>query len=32
MKLEDYTYNLPEDLIASHPPEERGDSRLLAIN
>lgn len=32
MKLEDYTYNLPEDLIASHPPKERGGSRLLALN
>lgn len=32
MKLEDYTYNLPENLIASHPPKERGGSRLLDIN
>lgn len=32
MKLEDYTYELPENLIASHPPKERGGSRLLAIN
>lgn len=32
MKLENYTYNLPESLIASHPPEERGSSRLLSIN
>lgn len=32
MKLEDYTYNLPEELIASHPPAERGSSRLLTIN
>lgn len=32
MKLEDYTYNLPEDLIAAHPPQVRGASRLLALN
>ncbi len=32
MKLEDYTYNLPENLIAVHPPKVRGASRLLALN
>ncbi|MDO4871906.1 MAG: tRNA preQ1(34) S-adenosylmethionine ribosyltransferase-isomerase QueA [bacterium] len=32
MKLEDYTYHLPEELIASHPPKTRGGSRLLALN
>ena len=32
MKLEDYTYDLPEELIAAHPPKERGSSRLLALN
>lgn len=32
MQLEDYTYKLPEELIANHPPEERGGSRLLALN
>lgn len=32
MKLENYTYDLPENLIASHPPEIRGESRLLAVN
>ena len=32
MKLEDYTYNLPENLIAAHPPKVRGASRLLALN
>ena len=32
MKLEDYTYNLPENLIAAHPPKVRGTSRLLALN
>lgn len=32
MKLEDYTYNLADELIASTPPEVRGGSRLLALN
>ena len=32
MKLEDYTYNLPENLITAHPPKVRGASRLLALN
>ena len=32
MRLEDYTYNLPENLIAAHPPKVRGASRLLALN
>lgn len=32
MKLENYTYNLPENLIAAHPPKVRGASRLLALN
>lgn len=31
MKLESYTYNLPDDLIAEHPPKVRGNSRLLAL-
>ncbi|MGA2141469.1 MAG: tRNA preQ1(34) S-adenosylmethionine ribosyltransferase-isomerase QueA [Brevinematales bacterium] len=30
--LDDINYLLPEDLIASHPPEKRGDSRLLAVS
>ena len=30
--LDDIDYLLPEDLIASHPPEERGDSRLLVVS
>ena len=29
-KLSDFDYQLPEELIASSPPEKRGDSRLLA--
>ena len=32
MKLEDYTYNLPNELIAAHPPQVRGGSRMLALN
>lgn len=31
MKLSDYTYDLPEDLIADTPPEIRGTSRLLVV-
>ncbi len=29
MKLEDFTFELPDHLIARHPSPERGDSRLL---
>jgi S-adenosylmethionine:tRNA ribosyltransferase-isomerase len=29
LKLEDYTYELPESRIAKHPPKERGTSKLL---
>lgn len=29
MKLSDFDFNLPEHLIAQHPPSERGASRLL---
>ena len=32
MELRDYTYELPEDRIAAHPPKIRGTSRLLALN
>lgn len=32
MELKDYTYELPEDQIAAHPPKIRGTSRLLALN
>jgi S-adenosylmethionine:tRNA ribosyltransferase-isomerase len=32
MRLEDYTYNLPEELIADKPPKNRGESRLIEIN
>jgi S-adenosylmethionine:tRNA ribosyltransferase-isomerase len=29
MKLSEFDFNLPERLIAQHPPEQRGESRLL---
>ena len=32
MELKDYTYELPEDRIAAHPPKIRGTSRLRALN
>jgi len=32
MRVSDYTYDLPERLIAQHPPKERGASRLLVLD
>lgn len=32
MRVSDYSYNLPKDKIAQHPPVERGQSRLLVLN
>ena len=32
MKLSDFSYNLPEELIAQDPLEKRSDSRLMVIN
>lgn len=32
MKLSDFDYALPESAIATHPPEVRGSSRLLALS
>ncbi|MCU0869885.1 MAG: tRNA preQ1(34) S-adenosylmethionine ribosyltransferase-isomerase QueA [Burkholderiales bacterium] len=32
MKLADFDYDLPPELIAQHPPSERGDSRLLHVD
>lgn len=32
MRLSDYTYELPEKLIAQHPPKVRGTSRLLVLH
>lgn len=31
MKLSDFDYHLPEDLIAQHPPEQRAGGRLLDV-
>ena len=32
MKLSEFTYNLPEELIAQHPIEKRDESRLMVLN
>jgi len=32
MKASDFSFNLPEELIAQYPPAERGQSRLLVMN
>lgn len=32
MKVSDYTYELPEELIAHHPPKIRGSTRLLVLD
>ena len=32
MKLSDFSYDLPEELIAKHPPKVRGSSRLLVLD
>lgn len=32
MRTSDFYYDLPEELIAQHPPEVRGGSRLLSVN
>lgn len=32
MNKEDFNYHLPEELIAQHPPEQRGMSRLLCLD
>ena len=32
LKLTDFDYYLPEDLIAKHPPKRRRDSRLLIVD
>ncbi|HSX23649.1 MAG TPA: tRNA preQ1(34) S-adenosylmethionine ribosyltransferase-isomerase QueA [Candidatus Saccharimonadales bacterium] len=31
MRVSDFTYSLPEKLIAQHPPKRRGNSRLLVV-
>lgn len=32
MKISDFTYDLPDELIAKHPPRVRGTSRLLVLD
>lgn len=32
MKLSDFDYNLPEELVARHPAAKRGESRMLKVN
>ena len=32
MRTSDFDYELPEELIAQHPPERRGDSRMLVLD
>jgi len=32
MKISDFDFNLPDNLIAQFPPEERGQSRLLTLD
>lgn len=32
METRDFSFELPPELIAQHPPEERGKSRLLVLN
>ncbi len=32
MNLSDFDYDLPEELIAQHPPATRGDSRLMVLD
>lgn len=32
MQTSDYDYELPEELIAQHPPERRGESRMMVVD
>ena len=32
MRTSDFDYELPEELIAQHPPEHRGDSRMMVLD
>lgn len=32
MKTSDFDYDLPEELIAQHPPAKRGDSRMMLVD
>ncbi|NCA22882.1 MAG: tRNA preQ1(34) S-adenosylmethionine ribosyltransferase-isomerase QueA, partial [Crocinitomicaceae bacterium] len=32
MKLSEFSFDLPEELIANHPTDNRDDSRLLVVH
>ena len=32
MRTDDFNFDLPEELIAQHPPRQRGDSRMMVID
>ena len=32
MRTDDFSFELPEELIAQHPPERRGESRLMVLD
>ncbi|NNE90087.1 MAG: tRNA preQ1(34) S-adenosylmethionine ribosyltransferase-isomerase QueA [Verrucomicrobiales bacterium] len=32
MQTDDFDFELPEELIAQHPPERRGDSRMMVVH
>lgn len=32
MRASDFDYELPEELIAQHPPEKRGESRMMVVD
>jgi S-adenosylmethionine:tRNA ribosyltransferase-isomerase len=32
MRLDDFDYELPEELIAQHPPDDRGGSRMILVD
>ena len=32
MKLSDFNYKLPQDLLAQYPSEERDESKLMLLN
>ena len=32
MRVSDFDFELPEELVAQHPPRQRGESRLLVLN
>src|SRR5688500_12548541 len=32
MRISDFDFELPEELVAQHPPRQRGESRLLVLD